>query len=49
MNLQSQILPETVSMEDGLAECYDWYQHRIEEIYRKNYIEYIEQYLTNGK
>ena len=44
---QSELLPDTVSLEKGLKEEYDWYKDNPDSIYfRKPYIEYIENNLA---
>lgn len=42
---QSEILPDTVSLEDGLKECYEWYKGHEDEVRKKPMIDYIDNNL----
>ncbi len=42
---QSEILPETKSLQEGLKEEYLWYKDHIDQMFRKNYIEFIDEHL----
>ena len=40
---QSELMPETIPLEDGLREEYEWYKDNKDSVYfRRNYIEYID-------
>lgn len=42
---QSKILPDTISLEEGLKECYEWYKGHEDEVRKKPMIEYIDSNL----
>ena len=42
---QSKILPDTVRLEDGLKECYEWYKDHEDEVRKKPMIEFIDSNL----
>lgn len=39
---QNKIYPETISLEDGLKECAEWYVENESEVGKKSYMEYID-------
>ena len=39
---QNKIYPETISLEDGLRECAEWYVENESEVGKKSYMEYID-------
>ena len=39
---QNKIYPETISLEDGLKECAEWYAENESEVGKKPYMEYID-------
>jgi dTDP-glucose 4,6-dehydratase len=44
---QSELMPETVSLEQGLKEEFEWYKNNLDSVYnRKPYIEYIDKNLN---
>lgn len=42
---QKAILPELISLENGLKESFQWYSNHSDEVERKDYMEYIDNYL----
>lgn len=42
---QSKILPDTVRLEDGLKECYEWYKDHEDEVRKKPMIDFIDSNL----
>ena len=42
MQQQNKIYPETISLEDGLKECAEWYVENESEVGKKSYMEYID-------
>lgn len=42
---QYELLEDTINLEDGLKESFDWYQHSKNEVRRKDYLEFIDQNL----
>lgn len=40
---QQEILPDTIEMEDGLKECYEWYIEHQNEVMKKPLIQYIDE------
>lgn len=43
---QNQLINKTIPLEAGLEEAFVWYRENANEINRKEYIEYIDKYLT---
>lgn len=43
---QSLLLDKTISLDDGLKECYEWYRNFPHEVRKKDYIKYIDENLT---
>lgn len=43
---QSILLPKTISIYDGLKTSYDWYKKNQNKIHKKDYLKYINEYLT---
>lgn len=44
---QEKLMPETKLIEEGLKEAYEWYKDNSNEIYRKDYIAYIDEKIKN--
>ncbi len=44
---QAELLPEVISLKDGLCEAFDWYKNHKEEVRRKDYMKYIEDNLRD--
>ncbi len=43
VNKQKVLLPETIALEEGLKESFEWYVEHREEVRRKGYIEFINE------
>ena len=44
---QSELMPETLPLEQGLKEEFEWYKDNLDSVYnRKPYIDYIDKYLN---
>lgn len=46
VNNQEQLLAETIPLEEGLRECYEWYQNHPNEVRKKEFIQFIDTNLT---
>ena len=48
LNVQKQtdILKETIPLDTGLREAFDWYAAHREEVKRKNYLQYIDDHFV---
>lgn len=44
---QYSIMPETISLEDGLREAYEWYCNNSNEVMKKSFFEFIDKNLIN--
>lgn len=47
VNNQKQLISETIPLEEGLAECYQWYQSYPDEVRIKEYINFIDTNLVS--
>ena len=45
VSYQHEHMPETISMEEGLREAYEWYRLHADGVNRKPFLEYIDQFL----
>lgn len=48
VNNQKQLIDETIPLEEGLIECYKWYQNFPDEVRKKGYITFIDTNLAQG-
>ncbi len=39
---QYNLINDTISLEDGLCECFDWYKGHSDQVAKKAYIDYID-------
>lgn len=46
VTIQKELLPETTSMKEGLVKSYEWYRNNKDAVTRKNFIEYMDEYLA---
>ena len=44
---QEKLMPESKPIEEGLKEAYEWYKDNSNEVYRKDYIAYIDEKIKN--
>ena len=44
---QNKLISDTVSLKEGLKECFEWYKKHADEVRRKPLIEFIDANLTN--
>jgi len=44
---QKKILPTTKKLKEGLKESFDWYVRHLDDVVRKNYIEFIDENFKN--
>ena len=42
---QDELMLETIPLEEGLRECYTWYQEHEKDVRKKDFIEYIDRFL----
>lgn len=45
VSAQNELMPHTKSLDEGLAECYEWYKYNSDKVNKKPLLEYIDENL----